>query len=356
MTQYSLPNLFQLSDIETKLVLKAANQAHQKLGELKGIVNTMPNQGILLGTLPLQEAKDSSEIENIITTQDDLYSSHYETQQFSSMSAKEVHRYAHAMQEGFVQVQTTQLITLATIKHIQQILENNDAGFRKQAGTALINQSTGESVYTPPQHPAEIDRYMSALERFINDSSDIDYDPLVKMALIHHQFESIHPFYDGNGRTGRIINVLYLVQQGLLDTPILYLSRYINKHKATYYRLLQEVRDTQDWESWLIFMLNGVSETAEQTTLLVMRIKSLMTQHKHLLKEKAPKLYSHELLNNLYKYPYTKADFVARDCQIHRNTALRYLKELEVLQIVQRVKIGREIFYVNTALFDLLSE
>lgn len=354
--QYQLPDLFNLSEIETKRVFKACNLAHQALGELKGIVNTMPNQGILLGTLPLQEAKDSSEIENIITTQDDMYSSNYETQQFSSLAAKEVHRYAHAMRYGFDEIKKYQLITLTTIKTIQEILENNNAGFRRQSGTKLINQRTGKNVYTPPQNIMEIECHMSLLTRFINDSDEIDYDPLVKMALIHHQFESIHPFYDGNGRTGRIINILYLIQQGLLDTPILYLSRYINRNKADYYRLLQDVRDTKNWEDWLVFMLTGIEQTAKETILLVLEIKRLMSKHKQLLKEKAPKLYSHELLNNLYKYPYTKVDFVAKDCDIHRNTALRRLTELEQLAIVHRIKLGRETFYVNTELFALLAK
>ncbi|MDU8924947.1 Fic/DOC family N-terminal domain-containing protein [Pasteurellaceae bacterium LIM206] len=354
--QYHLPDLFKLGEIETKAVFKACSLAHQALGELKGIVNTMPNQGILLGTLPLQEAKDSSEIENIITTQDDVYSSNYQTQQFSSLAAKEVHRYAHAMQYGFNEINKNQLITITTIKSVQQILENNNAGFRRQAGTQLINQHTGKSIYTPPQDPEEIVRQMAALERFINASEMIDYDPLVKMALIHHQFESIHPFYDGNGRTGRIINILYLVLQGLLDTPILYLSRYINQHKAEYYRLLQSVGNERHWENWLLFMLSGIEQTAKQTICLITEIKALMQKHKQTIKTHLPKLYSHELINNLYKYPYTKVEFVAQDCEIHRNTALRRLTELEQIGIIKRVKLGRETFYVNAELFALLAK
>ncbi len=353
---YRVPDLFSLPDVETKAVLKAANLAHQALGELKGIVNTMPNQDILLSTLPLQEAKDSSEIENIITTQDDMYASNYETQHFSSLAAKEVHRYAQAMQFGFQQVKTYQLLTLSTIKNVQQILENNNAGFRCQAGTKLIDQNTGKSVYTPPQSNNEIEYYMGKLALFINDSEQLDYDPLVKMAIIHHQFESIHPFYDGNGRTGRIINILYLVLNGLLDKPILYLSRYINQNKRKYYYLLQEVRDTESWEKWLLFMLKGIEETAKQTLNLVTEIKSLMQKHKKIIKDANPKLYSHELINNLYKYPYTKVEFLAEDCEVHRNTALKRLTELELLGIVKKTKIGRESFYVNQELFELLAQ
>lgn len=353
---YQIPDLFNLDDLENKAILKASNLAHQALGELKGVVQTMPNQNILLGTLPLQEAKESSEIENIITTQDDLYQSNFATQQFSSVAAKEVHHYAQAMSLGFNLVRTTGLITLNMIKEIQAKLEGNNAGFRKQTGTGLVNQATGEVVYMPPQSSDLIEKYMSDLEKFINASEQIDYDPLVKMALIHHQFESIHPFYDGNGRTGRIINILYLIQQNLLDTPILYLSRYINRNKGNYYRLLQEVRETQNWQEWIIFILNGVAETAKQTVDLVVKIKQLMQQHKQKIRSELPKIYSHELINNLYKHPYTKIEFVAEDCQIHRNTAGKRLDELVQLGILEKVKIGKENFYINIELYKLLME
>lgn len=355
-SQYEIPDLFALGDIETKAVLKAASLAHQALGELKGVVQTMPNQNILLGTLPLQEAKESSEIENIITTQDDLYQSSFATQQFSSTAAKEVHHYAQAMNLGFNAVCDSGLITLNLIKEIQAALEGNNAGFRKQTGTGLVNQTTKEVVYMPPQTPDLIEKYMSDLERFINDSEQIDYDHLVKMALIHHQFESIHPFYDGNGRTGRIINILYLIQQKLLDTPILYLSRYINRNKAQYYQLLQDVRDTNSWENWLIFMLNGITQTAQQSVVLIQKIKALMQQHKQKIRQELPNVYSHELINNLYRHPYTKIDFVAQECQIHRNTATKRLDELVQLGLLEKVKIGKENFYINTELYQLLME
>ncbi|PJG82624.1 addiction module protein [Caviibacterium pharyngocola] len=353
---YEIPNLFELGDIETKTVLKATNLAHQALGELKGVVQTMPNQNILLGTLPLQEAKESSEIENIITTQDDLYQSNFSSQEFTSTAAKEVHHYAQAMTLGFNAVKKNGFITLNLIKEIQAALEGNNAGFRKQKGTGLVNQTTKQIVYMPPQTLALIEKYMSALELFLNTSEYIDYDPLVKMALIHHQFESIHPFYDGNGRTGRILNILYLIQQQLLDTPILYLSRYINRNKGQYYHLLQEVRDTQNWENWLVFMLNGIAETAKQTVILITKIKKLMQQHKQKIRSELPKVYSHELLNNLYKHPYTKIEFVAEDCQIHRNTAAKRLDELVQLGILEKVKISKDNFYINIDLYRLLME
>lgn len=354
MTNYQIPDLFNLGDLESKKVLKAANLAHQALGELKGVVQTMPNQNILLGTLPLQEAKESSEIENIITTQDDLYQSNVATQQFATATAKEVHHYAQAINFGYSEVRRTELITLNLVKQIQAKLEGNNAGFRKQIGTGLVNQQTGQVIYMPPQQPEMIEHYMSVLERFINDSEQIDYDPLVKMAIVHHQFESIHPFYDGNGRTGRIINILYLIQQNLLDTPILYLSRYINRNKSQYYHLLQFVRDHNDWEEWLIFMLNGIAETAKQTVELINKIKRLMQEHKLLIRNQLPNIYSHELINNLYKHPYTKIDFIAEDCQVHRNTARKRLDELVNLGILEKVKIGKENFYVNIELYQLL--
>ena len=227
-----------LGDIESKAVLKKTAKAHQALAELKGVVGSIPNQAILLNTLPLQEAKDSSAIENIITTHDDLYQSDSLARQFISLAAKEVHNYATALRRGFEQVQQTGLLTERHILEIQQCIEENDAGYRTQAGTVLKNQQTGEVVYEPPQHPDDIINYMRNLEQFINDDQLCDWDDLVKMAVIHHQFESIHPFYDGNGRTGRIINILFLVKQNLLGLPVLYLSRYINQHKSSYYSLL----------------------------------------------------------------------------------------------------------------------
>ena len=176
------------------------------------------------------------------------------------------------------------------------------------------------------------------------------------MAVIHYQFESIHPFYDGNGRTGRIVNILYLIQQKLLDTPILYLSRYINQNKDEYYKCIQNVRETQNWEDWLIFIIKGIEQTSKQTIMHVKKIKNLMTHHKQIIKTKAPKLYSHELLNNLYKYPYTKVEFVAEDCGVSQSTALRKLSDLIKLNIVKQIKYGRESFYVNTELFNILSQ
>jgi Fic family protein len=219
----------------------------------------------------------------------------------------------------------------------------------------LFNDKTGEVVYIPPQDHDSIVAFMNNLELFINDDSIMQIDPLVKMALIHHQFESIHPFYDGNGRTGRIINMLYLVQKGLLHLPILYLSRYIIRNKTDYYRLLQEVRVNNSWEEWIIYMLDGIEKTATETVVLIHSIKRIMQEYKILIRSQYPKIYSQDLLNNLFKYPYTKIEFIQSDLQVSRNTAIRYLEELVKSKVLIKHKIGRENFYENRELFKLLS-
>lgn len=350
----NLPLLPDLGDIETRTVLKRLPQAHAALAELKGVAASIPNQSILIGTLSLQEAKDSSEIENIITTHDELYRSDAAKRDFASHAAKEVHNYANALRDGFAEVKKTGLLTLDHILTIQAQLEENRAGIRKLPGTALKNDSTGETIYTPPQHPDDIAALLSNLEQFINQPELCDWDPLVKMAVIHHQFESIHPFYDGNGRTGRIINILYLVQQGLQDVPVLYLSRYINRNKADYYRLLQEVRMSGQWQAWLLWMLQGIEHTAQQTTALIKEIKTLMQYTKEKMRSELPKIYSQDLINNLFKHPYTKIEFVAEDLQVHRNTAIRYLDELVRIGLLDKQKIGKDNYYFNISLYGCL--
>ncbi|CAD5106713.1 Fic family protein [Zestomonas carbonaria] len=352
---YSPPQLPLSEDVETRAVLKKLARAHQALAELKGVVDSVPNQHILINTLALQEAKDSSAIENIITTHDDLYRSDSVARHFVSVAAKEVHNYAGALKDGFDQVKRTGLLTNADILRIQATIEENDAGFRRLPGTQLKNQQTGEVVYIPPQHPDQIIALMDNLERFINDDTLCDWDPLVRMAVIHHQFESIHPFYDGNGRTGRIVNVLYLVQKNLLGSPVLYLSRYINQHKADYYVQLQAVREQGKWEPWLLFMLEAVEQTALQTIRLVYGIKELMQDYKDWLRTERPKLYSQELLNNLFWHPYTKVEFVQNELGVSRPTATKYLDELVALKLLSKHRVGKENFFLNDALFDLLS-
>lgn len=341
-------------DIESKRVLKSLPLAHASLAELKGIALTIPNETILLNTLGLQEAKDSSAIENIITTHDDLYKSELNLDNFNSLNAKEVQSYISALKKGFELIKKSGIITTRVIREIQEELENNKAGFRKLPGTALKSSITGETIYTPPQDFDEIKRLMTNLERFINDNEISDYDPLVKMAIIHYQFESIHPFYDGNGRTGRIINILYLIIQGLQNLPILYLSNYIIKNKSDYYRLLQEVREKNNWEEWLLFMINGVEITSKETISLIIQIRDLMMQFKHTLRNNY-KFYSQDLLNNLFKHPYTKIEFIVRDLNVSRITAANYLNKLSEDGLLRKEKLGTGNYYINQPLFELLT-
>lgn len=341
-------------ELETVKVLKALPAAHAALAELKGIASTIPNQSILINTLGLQEAKDSSAIENIITTHDDLYKSELNLDAFKSLEAKEVQNYILALKKGFELIKKDGLLTNRTIIEVQETLEDNNAGFRKLPGTALKNAVTGEVIYTPPQDYEEINQLMSNLEKYINDSEMQDCDPLIKMAMIHFQFESIHPFYDGNGRTGRIINILYLILEGLQNLPILYLSNYIIKHKADYYRLLQKVRDENLWEEWLLFMIKGIEITARETIELIIKIKDLMLDFKHKLRDNY-KFYSQDLLNNLFKHPYTKIEFLVNDLGVSRLTAGNYLNKLAEDKMLRKDKLGTGNYYINEDLFELLT-
>jgi Fic family protein len=342
-------------DIETRTVLKSLPSAHAALAELKGIASTMPNQSILINTLGLQEAKDSSAIENIITTHDDLYKSELNLDSYKSLNAKEVQNYISATKTGFDLISKTGLLTNRTVLKIQEVLEGNKAGFRKLPGTTLKNASTGEIIYTPPQDPEDIKNLMTNLEKFINDKGSSDFDPIVKMAIIHYQFESIHPFYDGNGRTGRIINILYLIQEKLQDLPILYLSSYIIKNKSDYYRLLQEVRTKNNWEEWLLFMIKAVDETSRETIDLIIKIRELMMNYKRTVRDNY-KFYSQDLLNNLFKHPYTKIEFIQRDLNVSRITAANYLNQLADDKLLTKKKLGAANYYINDNLFKLLSE
>lgn len=351
---YKIPTLPFDFDLETKAVMKKTAAARSALAELKGAAASIPNENILISTLSLQEAKDSSAIENIITTHDELYQSDFFAKNFKSIASKEVHNYAEALRTGFVTVKERGFLSNNHILELQAAIEENKAGFRKLPGTELKNEQTGEVVYTPPQSYDEVVAHMSNLEQFINDNTLSDWDPLVKMAVIHHQFESIHPFYDGNGRTGRIINILYLVKEGLLNIPILYLSRYINQNKADYYRLLQKVRTENAWEEWTLYLLDAVEQTSLQTIKVIKGIKDLMQKHKVKIRNDT-KFYSQDLINNLFRHPYTKIEFIMQDLDVGRITATKYLDELDQLGIVHKVKLGRDNYYINTDLFNLLS-
>jgi len=333
-------------------ILKRLASSSRALAELKGIAASIPNQGILINTLGLQEAKDSSEIENIVTTHDELFKDDVLPEAFANPAAKEVLRYRQALRVGFERVRASGLLTANHIIEIQGELERNNAGFRKLPGTAL-KDGGGQTVYTPPQDPAEIIELMRGLERFINTPELFSADPLIKMALIHHQFESIHPFYDGNGRTGRIVNVLYLVKEGLLDIPVLYLSSHIVRIKADYYRLLQTVREQDRWEEWVLYMLEAVEVTAGQTIATIHAIKAALFDYKHRIRS-GFKFYSQDLINNLFTHPYTKIEFVQRDLGVSRVTATKYLDALADGGFVRKHKIGRGNYYINLGLNAVL--
>lgn len=359
---YTIPNLPLQYDLETKEILRQVNRANRKLAELKGVAQTIPNERILISSLTLQEAKDSSAVENIVTTQDDLYRAGLDFgYQLINPATKEVLFYREAINEGFRMVRNRNVLTLNDIKHVQQILEQNTAGFRTTPGTQLKRSTDGAVIYTPPQDGMAIENYMANLERFINDESLSSLDPLIKMAIIHHQFESIHPFYDGNGRTGRIINILYLVITGLLDLPILYLSRYVTRNKGEYYRLIQSIRDknndnAKEWEAWILFMLKGVEITAEDTISLVKNIGDLMAEYKRIIRPAFGGKYNHELLNGLFYHPYTKIGHVESNMQVSRQTASKYLDKIVGLGLLKKEKFGKENYYINTRLRNMFIE
>lgn len=336
---------------ENAAILKRLAAASRQLAELKGVVAAIPNQSILVNTLGLQEAKDSSEVENIVTTHDELFRNIAETP--GSPAVKEVARYRQALWAGFQRVRDTHLLTNNHILAIQAELECNEAGFRKIPGTEL-RDNAGRTVYTPPS-PEQVPALMGDLERFINNDDLFEADPLIKMALIHHQFESIHPFYDGNGCSGRIVNVLYLVKQQLLDIPVLYLSRYILRNKTEYYRLLQAVRDADAWEEWVCYMLDAVENTARDSIITIQAIKTLLQQMKHDIRRQY-RFYSQDLINNLFKHPYTKIDFVMHDLKITRIPATRYLNELVAGGFLVKRKVGRTNYYINLPLLEILTE
>ena len=349
-----LPLLPPKINLSAKVYMKAI-AANKALAELKGLAELIPNQSILVNSLVLKEAKDSSEIENIVTTQDELYKAFSVDAISLDPAVKEVLNYREALWYGYETVSKKKLITIREIVKIQEILVLNNAGIRKQPGTALKNARTGELIYTPPFGKDVIDKMLRNLEQYINSDKD-EMDPLIKMAIIHYQFESIHPFYDGNGRTGRIINVLYLILQDLLNLPILYLSTYIIKHKKKYYEGLDKVRKEGDWESWIIYMLDSVEQTAKDTIGLIKAMKVLMEVSAEEVKKKRPKIYSKELIEAIFSQPYCRIHTLEKQLNITRFTASKYLKELETIKWMRGEKAGRDMLYVNLPLFNLLQE
>lgn len=354
MNDNKLPMLPPDVELETKAVLKQLARANRALAELKGYADTIPNKYILINAVMINEAKDSSAIENIITTHDDLYKAMSEASG-ASPAAKEVASYRTALWHGYELVKAREMITTNMIIEIQGIIEKNRAGIRKLPGTVLRNERTGETVYTLPVGETEIRDLLNNLEKYINEDYD-DIDPLIKLAVVHYQFESIHPFYDGNGRTGRIINVLYFVLKDLLDSPILYLSSYIIKNKAAYYRLLQEVRTENNWERWILYILTGIEETAIEALRLVKRINAEVETMRTEIKEKLPKIYSKELIDLLFYEFYTKINYIENGLSVTRKTAVSYLNSLEEKGFLTSEKIGKERIYQNKRLYDLVKQ
>ena len=335
-------------------VYNRAIKANKALAELKGMASIIPNQAIILTTLILREAKDSSEIENIITTQDDLYRAFSAETGDSNLAVKEVLNYKKALWKGFELIKDRNIITTNMLNQIQEVLMQNNAGIRSQPGTALKNIRTGETIYTPPFGTDIIVRKMKNLEEYININDDA-VDPLIKMAVVHYQFESIHPYYDGNGRTGRILNVLYLIQQDLLDLPILYLSSYINKHKEAYYNGLNAVRHNETWENWILYMLHSVEDTSKDTIKTIKAIKLLLDETIEKVKTELPKIYSRELVEVLFHQPYCKIAHLVENGIVTRFAASKYLKLLEKIGVLKGEKLGRENLYINGRLYALLS-
>jgi Fic family protein len=336
--------------IETLPVLRKEAEARQLLSELKGFAHTIPNQNILISAISLQEAKESSAIENIVTTQDELYKHIAIKSTDVEPSAKEVINYREAIYKGAGIIKKRGLLSVSDITKIQEIIIENNAGIRKLPGTSLVNALTNEIIYMPPQDYDEICYLFSNFCEYLNNNEN----SLWKMAVLHYQFETIHPFYDGNGRTGRIINVLYLLLKNYLDTPILYLSSYIIRNKDRYYALFQEVREKNIWENWILYILDGIEKTSKQALEKIKSIKILLEFMLDEIKKNCPKIYSKELVEIIFENPYAKIDFLVSELDINRKTASKYLKELEANEFLSHLQIGRETLYINDHLMKIL--
>jgi Fic family protein len=348
-----LPLLPPMVELETRAVLKEAILANRALAKLNGAIHSIPNQAILIQAIGLQEAKLSSEIENIVTTNDELYLAFADKHPKIDSQTKEVLYYKDALWHGYNAItKEKRLLTTPLFIELSQIIINTTEGLRKLSGTVLKNPQ-GEVLYTPPTGESVIKDKLANLSTFIHTTDDMD--PLIKMAIIHYQFEAIHPFSDGNGRTGRIINILYLIQQKLLDMPVLYLSSYIIENKSDYYTGLRKVTKDNDWENWLLFMLRAIAITAEQTHNCLVKILLLMQNVTKSMQEKLPKIYSKDLVDILFCHPYCKIRFLEDAGIAGRQTCSHYLKELEKIGILRSVKIGREHYYINDALYKILT-
>jgi Fic family protein len=348
-----LPLLPPKQDIETKAILKKCIEATRQLEGLRQAAKRMPNQEVLINSIPLREAKDSSAIENIVTTNDKLFRFANTDPEHADPATREILRYRTALREGFDNLKTRPL-TAQTALTICRTINDYDLDVRSLPGTTLENKTTGEVIYTPPEGADLIRSKLSNWEQFLHDETQIE--PIVRMAVGHYQFEAIHPFPDGNGRTGRALNILYLIDQRLLDVPILYLSQYINANRETYYKLLRGVTANAEWEAWVLFMLDAVEQTARWTTEKIIAIEALMDDTARYIKTAHPIVYSHELVELLFVQPYCRVTDLVENNVTSRNTASRYLRELAEDKILEQRKEGREILYINTKFLDLLKK
>ena len=349
-----LPLLPPGDELESKDVLKKAITANKALAELKGAGELIPNQAILTQAIGLQEAKLSSEIENIVTTNDELYRAFASEGQKAEPQTKEVLRYNDALWYGYYWLKDKKFpLTTNLFEELFRIIKESKSGIRKIPGTKLANDR-GEVIYTPPEGEGLLRDKLGNLEKYIYAGDAVD--PLIKLAIIHYQFEAIHPFTDGNGRTGRILNILYLIEQGLLEIPILYLSRYIIENKKDYYTGLRSVTENSDWKGWVLYMLNAVEKTAIDTKKKILSIRDLMNRDVEIVREKLPKIYSKDLLELLYRQPYCKISMLEKAGIAKRQTASIYLKELEGIDLLRSIKIGRDIYYINDGFLNLLTQ
>lgn len=346
-----LPFPINLNEVE---ILKELNTANHHIGELKGILKILPNPGLILSFINLSESKDSSAIENIITTYDEIFKEIVSKTPIGG-KPKEVINYKHAIDHGLFVMRHKGFISTNILVEIQNVIEPNKGGIRKLPGTVIMNDKTHEVVHTPPQSETEIRELMYNLELFINQNDD--YDPLIQMALIHFQFESIHPFYDGNGRTGRILSILYLVLKEKLSEPILYLSKYIMENKAQYYALLKKCNEDIDHiKDFVVYILKGISETSRHTTDLILTINQSIELTKEMMKRRLPNIYRSEIVEHLFSYMYTKNEYFRENLNISRATATKYLKLLEKEGFIVSEQLGKEVIYKNVQLLNLMKE
>lgn len=346
-----LPLLPPNVDFETKAILKACIKARATLAELNQLAHFLPNQNLLINLLPLLEAKGSSEIENIVTTTDKLFQFSNDEKNADPIT-KEALQYRTALRIGFDAIKQRPL-NAATAIEVCQVLKGAQIDIRKTTGTMLKNQLTGEVIYTPPVSQHEIKNLLSNWSEFIHQDDDVD--PLIKMAILHYQFEAIHPFLDGNGRTGRIMNILFLIEKQLLSLPILYLSRFILEHRSRYYALLLDVTQNQNWEAWILFMLQAIYETSLWTNKKIEMIKALMEETGQKIKTENPKLYSYELIQVIFEQPYCRIQNLIEKNVAKRQTASSYLKELVKMEILTEASIGKEKLFINQRLLELMN-